>query len=407
MTLAGTLNVNDSSVAVTGAGLTLADGTINDGGRDLDFSGTQTLAAAPGDTGTVNMTSSNAALQVTNTSGLLTIAPGITINGGGLVNSGGGLINSGTANLDNQGTIDTTGSSSSGSGLTVTGNWSNDGLLESTSGTMTLSGTWTNNVDGSIEDIASTVNFSGTWNNEGTLTSSGAATVGLGGNFTLANLGRYTRDPGGADSYVIEGTLTLAGEAQSTLTSAPGNGPWAINGGTIVGGTVDTTLNTAGDLTGTLENVTLAGTLNVNEWSVAVAGAGLTLADGTINDGGRDLDFSGTQTLAAAPGDTGTVNMTSSNAALQVTNTSGLLTIDHGITISGSGGTITSGTANLDNQGVIDSNSPDTNLIITGNWTNNATIEALLRRHHRPRRLHHQFRHAERRHRVFLSESEC
>ena len=101
----------------------------------------------------------------------------------------------------------------------------------------------------------------------------------------------------------------------------------------------------AGDSTSTLENVTLAGTLNVNNWSVAVAGAGLTLADGTINDGGRDLDFSGTQTLAAAPGDTGTVNMTSSNAALQVTSTSGLLTIGPGITISGSGGTITSGTA--------------------------------------------------------------
>ncbi len=246
------------------------------------------------------MTNSGAAIDVTSSTGLLTIGAGITV-------SGEGTITSGTANLDNQGTIDSTNSSN---GLTIAGNWTNDGTVESTSGTMTLSGTWTNNADGAIEDTASIVNFSGTWNNEGTITSSGAATVGLGGHFTLANLGTYTRDPGGADSYDIEGTLTLEGEALSTLDNRAGLGPWVLNGGTIVGGTVDTTLNALNPAVGstnTLENVTLAGTLNVNNWSVSVAGAGLTLANGTIDIGGRDLIFSGTQTLGVSPGDTGAV----------------------------------------------------------------------------------------------------
>ena len=166
----------------------------------------------------------------------------------------------------------------------VEGNWTNDGVVESTGGTLTLAGTWTNNADGKIVDTASIVNFSGTWNNEGTITSSGAATVGLGGNFTLATLGTYTRDPSGEDSYDIEGTLTLGGEALDTLDNRAGPGPWVLNGGTIVGGTVDTTLNTNGGPASpdTLDNVTLAGTLNVNGWDVDVAGTGLTLANGTI-----------------------------------------------------------------------------------------------------------------------------
>jgi hypothetical protein len=170
VTLAGTLNVNGWNVDVAGSGLTLANGTINIGGRDLNFSGTQTLGVSPGDNGTVSMTSNSGGIQVTSSTGLLTIAPGITIS------ADGGTITSGTANLDNQGTIDCTGNE----GLTVEGNWSNDGVVEATSGTLTLAGTWTNNADGKIVDTASITNFTGIWNNEGTITSSGAATVGGG-----------------------------------------------------------------------------------------------------------------------------------------------------------------------------------------------------------------------------------
>ncbi len=105
-----------------------------------------------------------------------------------------------------------------------------------------------------------------------------------------------------------------------------GPGPWVIDGGTIVGGTVDTTLDTAdgpGSIN-TLENVTIEGTLNVNNWNVTVAGSGLTLAGGTINIFGRNLDFSGIQTLGVSSGDTGTVNMTSSDGSLEVTGSRGL-----------------------------------------------------------------------------------
>ncbi len=369
VTLEGTLN-DTWQVNVAGSSLTLASGTINVSGAHLNFSGTQTL----GGTGTVNFSNSGH-LQDTGSSGTLTIGAGVTLDSPG---NGRGTISSGTASLDNQGIINSN-SSGNGNGLTLSGTWSNDGTLESTGAAdseLTLSGTWTNNADGQIVDTASTVNFSGTWTNAGILTSSGAATVGLGGNFTLANLGTYTRDPGGEDSYDIEGTLTLGGQALDTLDNRAGPGPWVIDGGTIVGGTVDTTLNTDGGpgSTPTLEGVTLAGTLNVYDWDVSVAGAGLTLADGTINLGGRHLDFSGTQTLGVSPGDSGTVIMTSTSGGIQVTSSTGLLTTSPGITISGEG-TISSGAANLDNQGIIDSNS-GAGLAITGNWSNDATLEA-------------------------------
>ncbi len=193
ITLAGTLNVNNWNVVVGGSGLTLANGTINISDRYLEFSGTQTLGVASGDTGNVTMTNSSSEIEVTSSTGLLTTGKGVTI-------SGQGTITSGTANLDNQGTIDSSGTGTNG--LTLTGNWNNDGLVESTSGEMTLSGTWTNNADGQLVDTASILNLFGTWNNAGSLTSSGAASVNLGGNFTLANLGTYTRDATGAISMI-------------------------------------------------------------------------------------------------------------------------------------------------------------------------------------------------------------
>ena len=55
----------------------------------------------------------------------------------------------------------------------------------------------------------------------------------------------------------------------------------ALAGRTVQTGT---TVNASGG--GTLDNVTLAGTLNVNSFNVDVAGTGLTLANGTINVGG-------------------------------------------------------------------------------------------------------------------------
>ena len=208
VSIAGSLvYVRNDTVNITGSGLTLSGATINIGnGGSLNFSGTETLG------GTGNVTFTEGSVNVTN-SGKLTIAAGITLQGSenDAYNTN---LNASSGSIDNLGTIDA--NSSAGQGFTITsgsgGSWTNDGTLEATSGgNLKLNGSWTNDAGHSIIVNASTINFNGSWTNQGALTSQGASTVNLAGNFTLATIGSYTRDAAGNDKFVIGGTLTLTG----------------------------------------------------------------------------------------------------------------------------------------------------------------------------------------------------
>jgi RHS repeat-associated protein len=371
VTVGGTLTIGLDDETIAGAGLTLAGGsiTIRDGGT-LNFSGTQTLDG----NGTVTFT--NGSLNVTGAGGKLTIGPGVTIHGIA------GTVNAGANSLDNQGTInaDVAGGSVFIPGFTVTGtNWTNDGLIEATNGSsLNLSGSWTNNAGGQILVNSSDLLFNGSWTNQGTFSSQGTAHVYLGGTFGLANLGSYSRDAAGRDVFSINGMLDLAGQ---TLDASAGPGNWALGNGTIANGTVNVNLVSRPPdffrTGGTLQDVTVGGTLTIGLDDESIAGAGLTLAGGTItiNNGGT-LNFSGAQTLAG----TGTVTFTS--GSLNVSGTGGRLTIAPGITLHGTGGTINAGTSTLDNQGTINADVPGGSVLFptltvngTG-WTNEGLLEA-------------------------------
>jgi type VI protein secretion system component Hcp len=379
--LAGSLTYNNiDDVYIAGAGLTLAGGTITiDNGSTLNFSGAQTL----GGTGTVHFAgrSSNGPEQfnVNGAGSKLTIGTGVTINGTG------GVVNAGGATLDNKGTINA--DTASNSSLTVTGsNWTNDGLLEATGGGLVLAGAWTNNAGHQILVNAGYLSFGGSWSNQGTVTSQGAATVYLGGTFGLANLGSYSRDAGGQDTFVITGTLNLAGQ---TLDASAGPGPWVLDNATVIGGTVNVLLKT-NDYNAvyyreasTLQDVTLAGTLqwdSIRQTSdtIDVAGGGLTLAAGTITiANGGSLNFSGTQTL----GGSGTVVFAgpSSNGREQfnVTGAGSTLTIAPGVTIRGYGGNINAGTNTIANQGTITCGTPSSfGITVTATVNNAGTLQA-------------------------------
>ena len=379
VTLSGTLDfTRNDTINVTGSGLSLSGATIHmDSGGALNFTGTQTLAG----TGAIHFTEGS--INLTGSGGKLTIASGITLDGheNDVYNTN---INANSGTIDNQGTIDA--NVGGGTGFSVTsgtgGAWTNDGTLESsTGGSLNLNGSWTNDAGHSIIASAATINFNGSWTNQGTISSQGASSVNLGGNFTLATLGSYTRDPSGKDQFVIVGTLTLTGH---TLDASAGPGKWALNGGSVIGGTIATTLfaSAYGTTTDTLQDVTLTGTLNfpTND-TINIAGSGLSLSGATIHmDGGGALNFTGTQTLAG----TGSIHFT--EGSINLTGSGGKLTIASGITLDGHENdvyntNINANSGTIDNKGTIDANvGGGTGFSVTsgtgGSWTNEGTLES-------------------------------
>ena len=383
VTIAGSLvYVRNDSVNITGSSLTLSGGTISIGsGGSLNFSGTQTL----GGTGSVNFTEGS--INVTN-GGKLTIAAGITLQGNenDAYNTN---LNANSGIVDNLGTI--IANATGGQAFSITsgpgGSWTNDGTLEATAGgNLNLTGSWTNDDGHAIIVNAASISFNGSWSNLGTLSSQGDSSVNLGGNFTLATLGSYSRDTAGKDQFVIAGTLNLTGH---TLGSSTSPGKWALNRGSIIGGTIATTLAASayGTVTDTLQDVALAGTLSfpTND-TINVTGAGLSLSGAAIHlDNGGALDFSGLQSLSGNGSiqfTEGSINLTGSNAKL---------TIAPGITLDGNENDVYNTNLNansgtIDVQGTIDADvGGGAGFSITsgtgGSWANDGTLEATVGGH--------------------------
>ncbi len=281
VTLAGTLTLPSagggavSIVDVAGAGLTLAGGTVILSGTEdtLAFAGTQTL----GGTGTVSL-ESGGGITDSGSGQTLTMGAGVVIQGDTY-----SFINLGAASLDNLGTINGIAPDDTVPMTVTATNWVNHGKIQGPGLTgVTLAGSWTNAADGQIIANVGTVSLTGTWSNAGTIALSNNGTVDLGGTLTLASLGTVNRTPTSGGTVNLTGTLNLTGATLDAST-----GPWTLDGGKIVGGTVTDNLLNA-KTTSTLQDVTLAGTLTFPSAGggavsiVDIAGAGLTLAGGTV-----------------------------------------------------------------------------------------------------------------------------
>ncbi|MGD1277517.1 MAG: PA14 domain-containing protein [Tepidisphaeraceae bacterium] len=356
-------------------GLTL-NGTLEVGGADGStfayflFNGTQMLG------GTGSVVFGNYYYYYYYTNGLyaqgdnganpatLTVGSGITIDGGnGDVSgyySGDAIVNQGTIDADVAG--GTIYVANNGSGL------SNSGTLEATAGTLNVGG-------GSTP-----------WSNGGNLIVSGTGVLDLGGVFTQAGLGTFTR---------TGGTVNLTGTLTGNLALSSATGSWNLAGGTIAGGTVTATGGAELVLTGsggTLDGVTIgSGTVldGTQQWDAnATILDGLTL-NGTVELGGStyfygSLYFQGTQTL----GGTGSVVFGTSwyaNSGLYVydVSTPATLTIGSGITVHGGNGQVSaqSGDASIINDGTINADTSGETISVSGDgnpgtFTNDGTLEA-------------------------------
>ena len=245
-----------AGAVAAGAGLTLAGGTINlsnDGA--LVFSGTQTQQTLGG-TGSVHFTPSifgSSEIVDSGSGNTLTITAGVSIDGGA------GTIDTGAASLDNQGTIS---ANAGGLPLAINGTtWTNEGIIQAlTTGAVDLTGSWTNAAAGQLNASGGTLSLAGTWKNAGILNLTSNGTVDLGGSLTLASLGTFDRSPTTSGTVNLTGVLNLSGQTLDASTGA-----WSLLGGTIIGGTVTDTLQAAAsNPVSTLQNVMLAGTLNIN-----------------------------------------------------------------------------------------------------------------------------------------------
>ncbi len=360
VTLAGTLDARGGgSALLVDQSLTLDDGLVDLGNYgSLTFSGTQAL------TGTGNVLFTDLitvnGLYVGGTGSVLTIGSGITVGGQS------GQINGQNGSFINDGTID---ADESGGGIKLAGAWSNSssGELEATGGdTLDLTGNWTSG--GSVSAGGDSIlTIAGTWNNTGTISAT-SSSVYLGGSFTLADLGAFTRSGG---FVYLDGTLNNAG---TTLALDDDTGSWLLDNGTISGGMVTTAgaavLGTTANESGALDGVTLAGTLDVRGGgSGLLINQSLTLDDGLVDIGNYgSLTFSGNQAL------TGTGNVLFTDLitvnGLYVSGTGAVLTIGPGITVGGQSGQINGQNGSFVNDGTIDADESGGVIKLAGTWSN-------------------------------------
>jgi RHS repeat-associated protein len=346
LTLGGTLSVSNAVIDLTG-GLTLAGGVVQVGNASqsgqLSFDGDQTV----GGTGQVQLAGRGGSFRI---AGAVVLGPGITVHG----TSGSFLMVSGS--LVNQGAIDADGGGTVGF----------DGLAGTS---------WSNAPGGALRADGGTLDLGGAWSNAG-LIAVNNSTLDLGGRFTTAGLGALARAGGTID---LTGTLDNTG---TTLVLDAATGSWNFAGGTLKGGilaTLDGTTLVCASSTGTLDGVTLGGTVDsqARPGAVVVANAnlsvtdGLTLANGSVIQVGDasqsgQLDFNGDQTV----GGTGQIQFAGGGGNFRI---AGAVLLGPGITVhetSGlflivSGGLVNQGTIDVDGSGLsIDGNS--------GTWSNAA-----------------------------------
>jgi len=259
----------------------------------------------------------------------LTIGPDITLHGyRGRFSAGAVLINDGTVHSDLPGEL-VFGTA----GETVI----NNGTMKGTDGgNLGIDGNWTNNASITIQD-GGTLNLGGTYNNLGTIVATDS-TVRLGGAFTIAGLGGFSRTGG---SVQITGTLDNG--PGLTLDSTTGN--WVIAGNSrIVGGVLDTLDGTSFSTAGrsnnfpVLDGVTINGTLSVSANSFIAVTNNLTL-NGFVSLVGQSGSFFAALNFDALTpqllNGTGTLRMSTGEATAV---NAGDLTVGADITLEGATG---------------------------------------------------------------------
>ncbi len=444
----GTLAVGTTASVQSAAVVTLSGGTLSGGAWDVtsgtlqatSSGGTLASVAVSGDL-LLNVTSARVlvsgttsftAARLSASAAVLQMAPGYTLNslvsvegagagartiqmavgGAGTVTFGASAIvrlaagsgadvnisNNSAATLINNGLIS---AEAAGRVLNINNSTlTNNGTLQVSAGTMTVSPTnWTN--PGVVTaGSGTTLSLAGAWSDAGTLAVTGA-TLNLDGTFSTGgiNFAGFTRSGGTVN---LTGVLNNTG---ATLTLDAGTGSWNLMGGTINNGAV----NQSGGSTlvatssgGTLSSVAVSGDLllNVTSARMLVSGAtsftaarlsanaavlqlapGYTLNSLVLVEGAA----TGTRTIQVAVGGAGTVTFgasaivrltAGSGGGLNISNSSAATLINNGlISAEAAGRTLTINNAVLTNNGTLQVTAGTLNLQ-PPDWTNAGTISA-------------------------------
>ncbi|MDD5332156.1 MAG: filamentous hemagglutinin N-terminal domain-containing protein, partial [Rhodoferax sp.] len=192
---------------------------------------------------------------------------------------------------------------------------------------------------------------------------SGANINGLGGIYTL-NVALN-----GSSGNTIAGTIDNKG-GTTTLTGAT----TLSSSGTIKNGTL-TSVATLTSSNGTLDGVTLSGTLGFGGSGNTFINNGITLAGGAVvNKGASNWFFGSAGTQHIASRGTGTINNAGGTLYAGYGVLSQTLQIDSGITYQGYGSLTDSSAASIINAGTISSNTAAQTLTLSPtNFTNSAT----------------------------------
>jgi hypothetical protein len=343
---AGDTLTNSSTIIASGP--VSIDGTLSLGGVSfqpallLDSPSPVTL----GGTGTVNLGNPYALLSGEN--GLL-IPSGLLVQGIGSVSAGN------RAQLTNYGTI-------RGS-LDLGVHFVNYGSVEA--------------ADGGTLRLAN--QYYGDWKNLGTISVAAGSRLHLGGTFTPADIGTIVRQPGSAVALI--GTLNNTGQVLDLDTTT---GTFAIVGNLaqIVGGTLsasrrDAHLEISGNLSGTLDGVTLATDAVFTYNAFLHVRNGLVLQDATIDlsNGGKLSNWAtlagpGASTPSGNISGRGEIRLGSYRVGDAISeNSVGGVTLGAGIVTHGAGG------VGAVNDGTIVADVPARTLTFTG--TNRGSIRAV------------------------------
>jgi len=324
VTLATEVMVADA-VAVIQNGLTLDSAPLTLLSGEILFDGAQSL----GGTGDIVFSGPDSDNRLSVSDGPLTINSGISIGG-----DQGGRIEGGTDGLILEGKV---AADTAGKTITIDGNWTNNGMLQSRAGTLELDGTFTFGDRGTFVGITGTVTLVGTLDNTG-----------------------------------------------KTFAITADTGTLFADGGTLKGGRLETsggaTLTPA--FTVTLDGVTLGSNLTVPDGRDVFVRNGLTLdnvnvtfTDGTVNLVNARMRFLDSSTL----GGEGEIVFAGTGDNNQLVGSSGAtLTIGPNITVHGTQGGTVGLSGNLVNQGTISSETNPFGITVSGTTVSNqGTIQAL------------------------------
>jgi len=413
VTLNGSLDITGNSAAVYFNGLTVNNtagsgpGVINVTGSSASLysTATQTLDGA-----TVHLGGTSGPGYLYSASGTLTLGSNLhvmadgsgsyaQIYGGTIVNNGGMAFSNGSANnyinpntFTNNGAITVAGGTTlyavggaftNGTAGTITGADGSSVYLNATSfsnaGTVTMNGTGGATALWVGYQSNPGANSTYEWTNTGSINVTDTA-LNLGGYFTQADIGTINRT-GGTVSLLgyldnSSATLNIQTGALAGMTMAGGT----IHGGTIQGGSSN--LFTANSSSGTLDGVTLNGSLDITGNSAtAYFSNGLTVKNtagtgpGVINVTGSSayLYSTGTQTL-----DNATVHLGGTSGPAYLYSASGTLTLGSNLHVLADGSSSSYGylygTTIINNGSIAFSNGSANNYITPSAFTNNGAI---------------------------------